>query len=73
MNGETRSSSPERAGRKRYSAGNSGGGAVYVLGFIGAAVYYLRNAETFMVGIVGLLKALVWPALAVYKWLGMMS
>lgn len=50
------------------------GGAVYGLGFIGAAVYYISNAVGFWMGVIGLLKALVWPAFLVYgllKFLGM--
>lgn len=42
-------------------------GAVYGLGFIGAAVYYIQQADTFWVGVLGVLKAIVWPALMVYK------
>lgn len=40
--------------------------AIYGLGLIGAAVYYISNASTFMAGVVGFLKALVWPAFLVY-------
>jgi len=43
-----------------------GGSAVYGLGLIGAAVYFIGNASTFWIGVVGLLKALVWPAFLVY-------
>jgi len=49
-------------------------GAVYGLGFIGAAVYYIYNATGFWNGVLGFLKALVWPAFLVYellKFLGM--
>lgn len=42
-------------------------GQVYGLGFIGAAVYFIQHAATFRIGALGLLKALVWPALIVYK------
>jgi hypothetical protein len=45
-------------------------GAIYSLGFVGAAVYYIQHATTFWVGVVGLLKAIVWPAFLVYKLLG---
>ena len=38
------------------------GGAVYGLGFIGAAVYYISIATSFWAGVLGFLKALVWPA-----------
>ncbi|MEI6521232.1 MAG: hypothetical protein WCO98_14535 [bacterium] len=40
---------------------------VYSLGVIGAAVYYIGNAVTFWTGVVGFLKALVWPAFLVYE------
>jgi hypothetical protein len=45
----------------------AGTGAVYGLGFIGAAIYYLQNSTTFVEGVVGILKSVVWPALVVYK------
>ena len=54
--------------------GDGGGSAVYCLGFIGAAVYYISTATGFWNGVLGLLKAIVWPALLVYevlKFLGM--
>lgn len=43
-----------------------GGGAVYGLGFVGAAVYWVGQAVTFGAGVLGFLKALVWPAFVVY-------
>jgi hypothetical protein len=43
------------------------GGCGYFLGFIGAAVYYISTATGFWVGVLGLLKALVWPAFVVYE------
>ena len=55
-----------------YCASGSGacGGGIYFLGFIGSAVYYLQQSTTFWTGVVGGLKALVWPAFLVYKLLG---
>lgn len=53
---------------------NSTGGAIYGLGFVGAAVYYIFQANGFWIGVLGLLKALVWPAFLVYdslKFLGL--
>ncbi len=38
------------------------GGAVYGLGFIGAVIYYISTATGFWSGVLGFLKALVWPA-----------
>lgn len=47
---------------------NSGpAGAVYGLGFIGAAFYFISQAATFLEGVIGFLKALVWPAFLVYE------
>lgn len=45
-------------------------GVIYGLGFIGAVVYFIQNAATFQDGVIGVAKALVWPALLVYKLLG---
>lgn len=50
---------------------NSGG--IYGLGFIGAAVYYISTATGFWMGVLGFLKAIVWPVFVVYgllKFLG---
>ncbi len=46
---------------------HAGGGAVYGLGFIGALVHFIQNATSFGDGLLGVLKALVWPALVVYQ------
>ena len=46
---------------------SSCGGAGYFVGFIGAAVYYISTASGFWNGVLGLLKALVWPAFLVYE------
>lgn len=42
-------------------------GGIYGLAFVGAFVYYVQRADTLWVGIVGFLKALVWPAFLIYK------
>ena len=41
--------------------------ALYGLGFIGAAIYFVSHASGFWLGVLGLLKALVWPAFLVYE------
>jgi len=48
-------------------------GAVYGLGFIGAAVYYISQATGFWMGVIGFLKAIVWPAFLVYELLGFLG
>ncbi|HAM39095.1 MAG: hypothetical protein A2474_01225 [Elusimicrobia bacterium RIFOXYC2_FULL_34_12] len=42
------------------------GNAVYGLGLIGAAVYYISTATGFWLGVLGFLKAIVWPVFLVY-------
>jgi len=46
---------------------NASSGAVYGLGMIGAAVYYISVATGFWMGVLGFLKAIVWPAFLVYE------
>ena len=46
---------------------SSSSNAVYGLGFIGAAIYYILQATDFWMGVLGFLKALVWPAFLVYE------
>ncbi|HEY3374057.1 MAG TPA: hypothetical protein VGK02_03225 [Candidatus Aquicultor sp.] len=41
--------------------------SAYGLAFIGALVYYIQHATSFWIGVLGFLKALVWPAILVYK------
>jgi len=47
--------------------GGQAGGAVYGLGMIGALVYYLSTAASFWLGLLGILKAIVWPAFVVFE------
>lgn len=42
-------------------------GAIYGLGMIGAAIYFISQATGFWMGVLGFLKALVWPAMLVYE------
>lgn len=54
----------------KTSCGCGCGGGLYFLGAIGAAVYYIQQSTSFWMGVLGVLKALVWPAFLVYKLLG---
>jgi hypothetical protein len=55
----------ENQKRNRKSPSPSSG--IYGLAFIGAAIYFIQHATTFWEGVVGILKALVWPAVLIYK------
>ena len=54
-----------RVRKVRYTSAASA--PVYGIGLIGALVYYLQHATTFLVGVLGFLKAIIWPAMLVYK------
>ena len=51
---------------KSYSCHTCGGG-FYGLGFIGAVIYYLSIATGFWNGVLGVLKAIVWPVFLVFE------
>ena len=50
---------------KSRGAGTSG--AIYGFGFIGAVIYFIQHADSFWFGVLGVLKAIIWPLLLVYK------
>ena len=51
----------------KSNSGTSVASAAYFMGFIAAAVYYIQNAVSFGTGVLGFLKALVWPVFLVYN------
>jgi len=65
----TTESKPTEQGHPRSKVIQQGGAssAVYGLGLIGACVYYIGHATTFWLGVLGFLKAIVWPAMLVYE------
>jgi len=70
----TKDSREFKCSMKEHVYCHGSGGAIYGLGFIGALMYYLTTATSIVVGLVGFLKALIWPAFLVYgvlKFLGM--
>ncbi len=52
---------------KKELQGNASSGVVYGLGFIGAAIYFISHATSFWMGVLGFLKAIVWPVIFVYE------
>ncbi len=47
--------------------------ALYCFGVIGALIYYFQHATTFGMVIFGIVKAIGWPAVVVYKVLQMLQ
>lgn len=58
---------------KHESHGSGSASAVYGLGFIGALIYFISTATGFWVGVLGVLKSIVWPAILVYETLKYMT
>jgi len=52
---------------RRRSMSDGGIGGFMFLAFIGAAVYFVSQATDFWSGVLGILKAIVWPAFLVYQ------
>ncbi len=52
---------------KSQNHGSGSASAVYGLGFIGAVIYFISTATSLWMGVIGLLKAIVWPAFLVYE------
>lgn len=52
---------------KNWDKGGSGISAIYCFGLLGALVYFIQNASSFVDGLVGIALAIGWPAVVVYK------
>jgi hypothetical protein len=47
--------------------GNNTAGVIYGLGWLGAVIYFIQHAPSFWGAILGILEAVIWPILLVYK------
>jgi hypothetical protein len=50
-----------------HHRGGGAGGGLYFFGLLGAAFYFLQHAVTSSDYVWGILKAIVWPALLIFK------
>lgn len=53
--------------KKNYYHHNGGTGAIYGLGVVGALFYFLQNASTLGLIMIGIGKAFFWPAILMFK------
>jgi hypothetical protein len=55
--------------RKRRKVMEHGGtwGSIYGMAFIGSVIYFLQHATSFWNGVWGIIKAIFWPAVLLYK------
>jgi len=52
---------------KKDIQGSAPSSAVYGLGLIGSAIYFISHAAGFWAGVLGFLKAVIWPVFFVYE------
>lgn len=64
--GEYRSDDRRTTVNKTYNY-SRGADVVYLMGVIGAAIFYLMGATDFWTGVLGILKALIWPVILVFE------
>lgn len=58
----------ENSKRYRGQGVNNGMfGGIYGMAFIGALVYFIQQATSFWMGVLGFFKAVFWPAVLMYK------
>ena len=46
---------------------HAGSGAIYGIGVIGAIIYFIQTSTSFIDGVVGIIMAIFWPGVVVYK------
>jgi mevalonate kinase len=57
----------EICSRGKSSCGCGSSGAIYGFGVVGALFYFLQNAHTIGAVLLGIGKAIVWPAILMYQ------
>ncbi len=67
MSNQTAAAPQEERPRTKVINRTNASVPVYGLGFVGAAIYFIQHATTFWMGVLGVLKAMVWPAMVIYK------
>lgn len=58
---------------KNQHYNHGGSGAIYGLGVIGALFYFLQNATTLGLVVIGIGKSIFWPALLMFRLLTLLK
>lgn len=66
MTDDLNSSEHEHKKKNKVKCNGISGG-IYGMAFLGALVYYLQHATSFGTVVWGILKAIFWPAVIIYK------
>jgi hypothetical protein len=66
-NAMTTDEKPAEQPKQKVVYRNGSSAPIYGMGFLGALVYYISHATTFWLGVLGIFKAIFWPAMLVYE------
>ncbi|HSQ44406.1 MAG TPA: hypothetical protein VLM16_05390 [Ginsengibacter sp.] len=64
---DIKNSSGDNYQKRKNTNANGVSGSIYGLAFIGALIYFIQHATSFGMGVLGFFKAIVWPAMLIYK------
>jgi hypothetical protein len=53
--------------KEQIKKGGNQGPVLYGMGFLGSLVYFITHATGFWMGVLGIVKAIFWPAFVIYK------
>jgi hypothetical protein len=53
--------------KKKTIRHHADSGAIYGMGFIGALIYFMQHATSFVTVLTGIIKAIFWPAVVIFK------
>ncbi len=58
----------KKMGKKNFQIKTTkGSNGFYFLGFLGSAIYFISRSTDFWGGVLGFLKAIIWPLFLVYE------
>jgi hypothetical protein len=59
--------------RSRRVIVDNSGASIYGLALLGAVVYFIQHATSFWEGVLGVIEAIFWPGVILYKVLEMLK
>lgn len=63
----------EENNKRSINIATGSAGGFYFMGFVGSAIYFVSHSTDFWMGVLGVLKSFVWPAILVYEALGALA
>jgi hypothetical protein len=53
--------------KEQFKKAGNQGSVLYGMGFLGSLVYFISHATSFWMGVLGVAKAIFWPAFVIYE------